>query len=148
MRRTKQEMFDHVAKQLLTQGKKAAVKDINGRENYRYRTSDGCKCSAGHVIPDELYREAFEGWSVDDLVDPHLRGSQELYNCLTDEEREQLRECFVPTDLSVLDGPKNPLRFIIRLQNIHDHLDPSDWRKELSEFAKGFGISDAVLAQL
>lgn len=50
--KTKQETFDTVAKALLKQGKPSIT--LNGY-GCLYRSSDGCKCAAGHLIPDDKY---------------------------------------------------------------------------------------------
>ena len=61
MAMTKQEIFDRVARHLLTQKKHAMIDDTCA-----YRTPDGLKCAIGCLIPDELYTPKIEGFSVDD----------------------------------------------------------------------------------
>lgn len=52
-----QELFNRVAKHLLTQGKKS----INPATNRcMYRAPDGCSCAIGCLIPDEAYSGAIE----------------------------------------------------------------------------------------
>lgn len=58
---TEQELFDFVVKALAAQEYKSA--DSSG---CRYRTmvnGKSCKCAAGHLIPNELYKESIEGSS-------------------------------------------------------------------------------------
>ena len=59
---TKQEIFDKVAKHLLTQGVRS-VDGANGR--CMYRGTNGTKCAAGCLIPDDKYDNRFErkAWS-------------------------------------------------------------------------------------
>lgn len=58
-----QEIFTFVAEALLKQGKPS----ISAKGNCLYRGSDGCKCAAGWLIPDEEYAENIEGKSVHGL---------------------------------------------------------------------------------
>lgn len=60
-----QEVFDLVTKHLFTQGRPARIDD--GR--CRYRMAGGHRCAIGALIPDELYKEEFEGASAYRLVD-------------------------------------------------------------------------------
>lgn len=53
---TAQEIFDVVARHLLTQGR-TALND----QGCAYRGDDGCKCAVGCLIDDEDYRPTFEG---------------------------------------------------------------------------------------
>ncbi len=61
---TSQEIFDTVAAHLLKQGKRAV--DSNGA--CVYRAPDGCRCAFGCLIPDDLYRPQFEGYSAAEVV--------------------------------------------------------------------------------
>ena len=66
---TKQEAFDTVAKHLFAQGKPAANLDEDGEpDGCFYRTVSGLKCGIGALIPDEQYKEIFEGCSASTLV--------------------------------------------------------------------------------
>lgn len=58
---TEQEVFDQVAKHMLTQNKRS--KDIRGELSYDgclYRSPDGLKCAAGCLIADDEYDPKFE----------------------------------------------------------------------------------------
>lgn len=57
---TKQETFDIVARGLLTQ----AARSTNANGDCKYRGSNGTKCAAGFLIPDEQYRHSLEGETV------------------------------------------------------------------------------------
>lgn len=63
---SKQETFDTVCKALIAQGKPAVAVNGYGGRACRYRTEDGCKCAAGHLIPDDKYNPALEGYSLGD----------------------------------------------------------------------------------
>lgn len=60
---TAQEVFDQVARHLLTQGKKSTAE--NRKESCMYRGFDGTKCAAGCLISDDEYKKMFENckWS-------------------------------------------------------------------------------------
>jgi hypothetical protein len=60
-----QEVFDLVTNHLFTQGRPARVDD--GR--CRYRMAGGLRCAIGALIPDELYKEEFEGACAYRLID-------------------------------------------------------------------------------
>jgi hypothetical protein len=56
MKIPKQQTYDTVLAHLLAQGKRASTDS-----GCKYRTSDGLKCAAGCLIPDEQYQPAMEG---------------------------------------------------------------------------------------
>ena len=60
-----QEVFDLVANHLFTQGRPARLND--GR--CRYRMGPDLRCAIGALIPDELYKEEFEGNGAYRLID-------------------------------------------------------------------------------
>lgn len=88
---TDQELFDKVARHLLTQGRKSV--DGNG-SLCRYRGCGGLKCAIGVLIPDELYSPELEGnpaWSTAVCRAAGLyEGVRHLAQCLQDvhDERE------------------------------------------------------------
>jgi hypothetical protein len=73
---TQQEIFDKVARHLLTQKKRATVSG-----HCRYRTPDGCKCAIGCLISDEDYDPEFEGERVTHLLGRHAIPSLENLDC-------------------------------------------------------------------
>ncbi len=66
---TAQEVFDTVAKHLLTQNRRSCLFD----EKCAYRGTGGLMCAAGCLIPDDQYDESMEGagWLDLDLSDVH-----------------------------------------------------------------------------
>lgn len=58
-----QDIFDKVAKHLLTQGERSE----SGFIGCVYRTPNGMKCAIGCLIDDEIYTPEIEGKSVDQL---------------------------------------------------------------------------------
>lgn len=104
---TAQEVFDQVAKHLLTQMKKSVAKRAAERapgwKDYcMYRGFDGTKCAAGCLISDDEYKPEFENlnWA-------HLSSVPEEH-CL----------------------------LIMELQDIHDCHEPEDWRVKLNNLAE------------
>lgn len=57
-----QDTFDFVATHIFTQGKRAFE-----NEGCKYRTSDGLKCAAGCLIPDNLYSPDMDQGKKKDL---------------------------------------------------------------------------------
>lgn len=108
---TAQEVFDQVAKHLLTQMKKSVAKwpveRTAGSKDYcMYRGFDGTKCAAGCLISDDEYKPEFENhnWL-------HLSGSNYLV-------------------------PEEHCHLITKLQDIHDCYEPEDWRVKLNNLAE------------
>ena len=108
---TAQEVFDQVAKHLLTQMKKSVAKRAaesasDSNDFCMYRGFDGTKCAAGCLIADDEYKLEFENnsWS-------HLSAINYL----------------VPEEHCLL---------IMELQDIHDCHEPEDWRVKLNNLAE------------
>lgn len=65
---TAQEVFDQVAKHLLTQGKKSISEN---NQFCMYRGFNGTKCAAGCLISDDEYRPEFEIKTWTELVNEY-----------------------------------------------------------------------------
>lgn len=63
---TTQEIFDTVARHLLTQGARSMVPD--GPRMCAYRGAEGRKCAVGVLIKDEFYRPALERQGMTPVV--------------------------------------------------------------------------------
>jgi hypothetical protein len=108
---TAQEVFDQVAKHLLTQMKKSVAK-----KNYcMYRGFDGTKCAAGCLISDDEYKLEFENhnWS-------HLSGTKYL----VPEEH-----CYLITKLQDIHDYYEPEDWRVKLNNLAEksNLKPIDF---------------------
>src|SRR5688500_18704220 len=117
---TLQEIFDKVATHLLAQNQKAA-------DGYcRYRHAER-KCAAGCLIADEDYSPTMEGRPLFSML-----GAFETVNvaALTAVEKTTGRLDTV--------AKKELLR---RLQNVHDTCKPDEWREQLQEVARAFGLA-------
>lgn len=124
----KQELFDRVARHLLTQMKQSMVLDANDpRSRCRYRGPNGLKCAIGCLIPDEKYSEELEGLAV---PDPEF--SAEL-----SPQTEKL--------LKVAGLTKKQCGLASILQALHDNIDPADWRDELTKIAQSFELKTAAI---
>lgn len=108
---TAQEVFDIVARHLLTQNAKSIESD---KPYCLYRSSDGKKCAAGCLIPDAHYNPRMENISWRELV----------------------------CDYSF---PHNHSNLIHRLQEIHDHRQTSEWKKQLKSLADDYELDSGVL---
>lgn len=65
---TKQEIFDQVAKHMLTQMQKS-IRKKGSRTYGAYRGLNGLKCAAGCLIADEEYNPEFEKYTWNSLAD-------------------------------------------------------------------------------
>lgn len=105
--KTNQEIFDIVAKHLLTQKVKSECVlnpgTVYSHVSCRYRGDNGRKCAAGVLMPDALYNDVLEGWSVANI---------RVLAAMPDVEMESV-----------------PL--VERLQKLHDLVQPYDWYDEL-----------------
>jgi hypothetical protein len=117
--KTNQEIFDTVAKHLLTQMARSVAFVPGGGfsaepvEQCRYRGDNGLKCAAGILIPDALYRPVMEGFGV-------MHGS-------------------VSAGLPEVDLDSLPL--LRALQIVHDTSLPEHWARELRRVARYNGLN-------
>lgn len=59
-----QATFDRVVRFLRRQGRPGLLKNDRGFLIGAYRSADGCRCSAGSLIPDDSYLPSMEGTSI------------------------------------------------------------------------------------
>lgn len=118
---TKQEIFDQVARHLLTQNERA----ISSNGNCQYHSKDGLKCAVGALIPDNLYNQAFENRKVGYL----LAAWKEIMRKIGLDEKEHAL-------------------LLYALQGIHDCTEPCVWRGQLERVAQKFELSDSVLSTI
>lgn len=126
-----QEIFDKVARHLLTQNRPA--RDVYS-DNCRYRTENGLKCAVGCLIPDDKYTPEIENVGISWLLVPTT--SEEIIR-----KRRTLRELL--SDLGLLDH----CDLLTRLQEIHDDFDPEEWADELRDAAFESELNPAVLEE-
>jgi len=103
---TPTEIFDHVARHLLRQGRKARAGDGVGPVMYHAPTGDSC--AIGCWIPAEAYYPGLEGFPV--------------------ENPAVLAVLPFPVD-------RNLLRLLVDLQLEHDAGHPPDWKAGLRKIA-------------
>lgn len=114
-----QELFDRVARHLLTQ----AQQSRSSRGRPMYLNDDGLKCAIGCLIPPKDYDPEFEGIAVwhHDPVGERLRQaaglSAENWNLAAD------------------------------LQHVHDRIAPAYWKIWLRQIAVNFWLDDSVLTE-
>jgi hypothetical protein len=116
---TAQQIFDQVARHLLTQGQRATDPISDG---CRYRTFDGRSCAVGCLLTPEEAQAADEADTagVQDLVAFHLLPARLLGH----------------------------VELLHQLQQVHDIDEPCDWRAELRVVAEDHQLSAAVLEEL
>lgn len=68
-RANKQQIFDQVAKHMLTQMKKSTMTDENGAKFCMYKGPEGLSCAAGCLIADDEYDPEFENKTWHSLAD-------------------------------------------------------------------------------
>lgn len=108
---TAQEVFDQVKNHLLTQNKKAEQFYRDEFPVCKYRAPDGSKCAAGCLIADDEYKPEFDETGGWDVL-----------------RRAEL-------------VPPNHNQLIIRLQNLHDQVEPADWPNALTNLAIQQGLT-------
>ncbi len=141
--RTRQELFEIVARGLIAQGEPSydPVR-IGGECRYRMTTPDGrvLRCAVGQLIPDETYDVRFEG-------DSFLLGLPESVRRIA---------LGVTDDMSPLDY--TTVDFVARLQLIHDQTainsnrEPQPWLTRwawaMRKLADELGLDPPVLGGL
>lgn len=114
---TPQEVFNQVAKHLLSQNTTSYKKD---GETCAYRGAYGAKCAAGCLIADDEYSDVMDrgnetgSYSWDSMV----------------------RNGF---------APNVHVNLIVSLQRVHDNILPLQWRRSLLSVAKEYGLSTAAI---
>lgn len=111
----KQEVFDKVAKHLVTQNAASLLGTMCA-----YRTTTGLSCAIGCLIPDSKYSR---------LMD--FTGAPILSNGRV---RDVLREEGIDVDT------QEGLNFLSALQSVHDFHQPKNWRVELRRVAAVFSL--------
>lgn len=115
----KQEVFDQVARHLLTQKKRSRKRYASAPTGYScvYRNTKGLKCAAGCLISDEEFIELGEGRNTYDWA------------AMVDLAR-------------VTDKHKD---LICSLQEIHDDAPVNKWHDYLSDLAKNYKLNRKAL---
>lgn len=121
--KTQQETFDTIATHLLKQRKKAEITCSNDGTICAYRGSDGTKCAAGCLIPDELYTPDAEGLTVVRLMKSTLTTIEPIKAIFAEHDFDLLRE----------------------LQLVHDDYPFTRWRDELEAVAVVHNLHTDVL---
>lgn len=122
---TMQEMYDVVARHLLTQGKQAGgrIDNVFGTlSGYGslYRAPDGTRCAIGCLIPAYAYTPKIEGMTVSQLL-----------------ARVPSMRRYIPYE-DLARG----------LQDTHDRYQPESWPRKLRQVARAHNLNDAVVDEL
>jgi hypothetical protein len=123
MSQNRQEVFDKVARHLLTQKERATIYDpAQGMDVCRYRADNGMRCAIGCLIPDDYYQIRMEGMTVSSLFTEF------------------------PQLLALFDYTVEP-SFLQALQNVHDNNSPNLWKQALTDFATIYKLNADVLKE-
>lgn len=115
---TEQDVFDQVARHLLTQNAKSfGFVCYNEGEMCKYRGDDGRMCAAGCLISDAEYSKDMEGLRFGALHE-------------------------------VKAVPENMQELVDRLQSVHDDTDPSAWPMKLIELAARYELNAQVVQEV
>lgn len=117
---TEQQVFDQVARHMLTQNTKAI--NYLGVCKYRFRLNDNTiiKCAVGFLIADDEYSQEMEG---------KLYGS------------------FSFNKFFGFKGEAPHLTLLRSLQNLHDKYPASTWKEELKQIATDFNLNTDILKE-
>lgn len=118
MGQTRQELFDRIVKFARIQGARSFQEE---RSLCMYRESQGRMCFVGALIPDDLYIKEVEGRTVRAIVRAYPEISRKV----------------LPSDLAAEEG----VCFLVKMQYIHDKIDPSAWEAEFSSYATREGLT-------
>lgn len=136
-----QEIYNAVAKHLLTQNEKSYDENVG----CRYRTvRDGrtLKCGIGGIMPDDLYYEYFEGKSAVGVLyptDPLTRDDVKFQD-----KSAKLRELWGFVESDFIGSYSMKAQLMQKLQGVHDNGQPQNWRVALVNVAREFGLDSSV----
>lgn len=118
---TEQDIFDMVARHLLTQGKKSirstGIPPGVAPNNCAYRGEGGMSCAVGCLIPDKRYYRGLEGMSAPALPSYILKEYEEH------------------------------IELLCLLQGIHDDHHEDNWKQCLEQLAHTYELSLTVLGE-
>lgn len=119
-----QDVFDRVAKHLLTQKKRA----VDEGDECQYQAPDGCQCAIGCLIKPGQYKGVFEGREIKSLIRGLIQNGVKI------------------SDIFYFDIEEyGEFSFLRNLQNIHDDLEISTWKDALEKFGQRYNLDTAVL---
>lgn len=116
---TDQEMFNKIVTHLLTQKVRSASTGIGGATTCLYRGPDGTKCAVGVLIADEHYTPSLEGLVVTSWPVSKALVASGVTNAHSPRTQMLLGDC----------------------QNVHDTVNPSQWKARLTELAQEYDLT-------
>lgn len=135
--KTTQEIFDTVARHLLTQkARSECLIDFDGEmaKGCAYRTPDGLMCAVGCLIPDDLYDPIIENVAVQGVM---------AVAKMKDTAPSYVKLFNILVELGMATDDK--MKLLSNLQRTHDQCPPDQWRQALRNIAINRGLSPAVL---
>jgi hypothetical protein len=121
---TAQDVFDFVARHLLTQGERSLSIGETPKARCRYRGTGELKCAVGVLIADAHYARGLE--------DMHVSEPSVVFAIAA-----SLPRAHIPALAGLLSS----------LQSIHDNAPVLQWRAALVSLATAQGLSPAALAE-
>jgi hypothetical protein len=131
---TPQEIFDHVSRHLLKQGKAAMMDD-----HCCFRNPEGLRCAVGCLIPEDRYVPELENGSLGTIVE-HLIALQEGHE--DEPDFDGYDEALMETIAESVGLPPEevPWGVLCALQGIHDGIAPGQWEVHLDRLALKHGF--------
>jgi hypothetical protein len=111
---TPQQIFDTVARHLLTQKEKA----MDDQHNCAYRGTHNRKCAAGILIKDAYYTSSLENLTTDTPA---------------------VEEVLTRSGVNMADHQIR--RLVCDLQRLHDSYPPENWKARLTNYARTYSYS-------
>lgn len=123
----KQDIFDRVARHLMTQKVRCGATNENGDWQCLYRgrgKAEGLRCAAGCLIDDEHYKTSLENGPAT---------ARDVASAICGSLGIPYRDY--------------PAGLLLSLQKLHDECEPDNWRKLLAAAAALNNLSPAVLEE-
>lgn len=121
-----QEIFDTIAKHLLTQNAQAI--NLNERCVY-WNKETGNKCVVGCMIPEENYDPKFESTNIACLFQNYSNLMDTIFKVISKVDKS------------------DKISLLIRLQGMHDKTPASMWKGELEHIALNFELNTKTLEE-
>lgn len=98
------EIFNYIVEHLRRQGKESKSTDHSGDQLCAYRGDGGTMCAVGCLIPDDEYRESYEGHGIHVLLSDYIPHNSLYERLLPHEDMLGCLQHFHDDKLSYEDG--------------------------------------------
>ena len=114
---TEQETFDIVVTNLRNQG----CQSLDDEFNCAYRGENGLKCAVGWLIPDDVYSEDMEGFSLSWDINDEVNDNEIVAH--------------------VLEKQGHNISLASSLQKVHDNYDVDEWENQFIKIAHQYSLT-------